>query len=78
MALLNLFFIAYVLFLWSIFKFSDFFAGNTTNKLKARLQDGQSDLLNKITNHFDTIVSELKQENKQSIKILKKENEKIL
>jgi len=74
-----------VLITWFLIKFSSFFTGLKTKKdeteiksLKAKLQDWQWELVQKIEENFYNILEEYKKINTENIKVLKKENEKII
>lgn len=73
-----LFFSLYVLFIWIIVQFSDFFtvrwkkkSWNQINALKAELYDNQKDLITRLTQEFQD-------ENIKNMRIFKSENEKII
>lgn len=82
---ISIFFVLYILIIYSIFKFSNFFVNNKNknllddvNKLKAEMQDNQPKLLENIENKFSEILEKSSAQNKQNIEILKKENEKVI
>ncbi len=79
------FFASYIIIIWLLLKFSDIFSNiqkskleNEVNRLKANLQDGQGNILNDIKTEFWKILEKSQTETKQTIDILKKENEKII
>jgi len=82
---ITLFFVAYLIILWSLFKFSNFFADHKTkkqneqiNELKAKLADQTPELINWIQNILDSKLEEFKQEANKKIELAKKETEKVL
>ena len=82
---ISIFFVLYILVIYLIFKFSNFFVSHKNknlseevNKLKAEMQDREPKLLEKIENKFGEILEKSAKENKQNIDILKKENEKVI
>ena len=83
--LISVFFVGYIMILYSLFKFSNFFVAhknknlnNEVNELKAEMQDREPKLLEAIEKKFWEILEKSKAENKQNIDILKKENEKVV
>jgi hypothetical protein len=75
--IISFFFIWYLTLLWLVFKFSSVFSNHKNKKLtqevsdlKAKLADGQAELIAKIT-------SELKAENDKKLELYKKENSKM-
>ena len=82
---ISIFFVLYILVIYLIFKFSNFFVSHKNknlseevNKLKAEMQDREPKLLENIENKFGEILEKSAKENKQNIDILKKENEKVI
>lgn len=82
---ISIFFVLYILILYSIFKFSNFFVShknsnlrNEVNKLKADMQDREPKLLENIEKKFEEILEKANSKHKESIEILKKENEKVI
>lgn len=83
--IISLFFISYIVLLYSLFKFSNFFVEHKNknltwevNALKAEMQDSQPKLLEAIEKKFWDILEKSNAENKKNIDILKKENEKVV
>jgi len=75
--IISFFFIGYLALLWLVFKFSNVFSKHKNKKLKkeisdlkAKLADGQAELIEKIT-------AELKAENDKKLELYKKENSKL-
>ena len=82
---ISLFFIAYLLILWGLFKFSNFFSSYKTkkceeeiNKLKAKLADQTPELVDGIQKILDEKLAEFKQEANKKLELAKKETEKVL
>jgi len=82
---ISIFFVSYILIIYFILKFTNFFVSNKNknlteeiNKLKAEMQDREPKLLEKIENKFEEILQKANEKNKENIEVLKKENEKIL
>ncbi len=82
---ISIFFVLYLLIIWLWLKFSDIFNNfkdkkheKIINKLKAELQDKEPELISNMENKFINIIEDFKEENSKNIKILKKENDKIL
>jgi len=82
---ISIFFVLYILVIYLIFKFSNFFVSHKNknlseevNKLKAEMQDREPKFLENIENKFSEILEKSAKENKQNIDILKKENEKVV
>ena len=82
---ISIFFVLYILMIYLIFKFSNFFVSHKNknlseevNKLKAEMQDREPKFLENIENKFSEILEKSAKENKQNIDILKKENEKVV
>ena len=82
---ITLFFTAYLIIIWSLFKFSNFFADHKTkkqneeiNELKAKLADQTPELIKWIQNILDTKLEEFKQEANKKLELTKKETEKVL
>jgi len=82
---ISIFFVLYILVIYSIFKFSNFFVSNKNenltkkiNELKAEMQDREPKLLEKIENKFEEILEKSNKQHKESIDIIKKENEKVV
>jgi len=82
---ISIFFVLYILIIYSVFKFSNFFVSHKNknlsdevNKLKAEMQDKEPKLLEKIEKKFEEILEKSQKQHKESIDILKKENEKVL
>jgi len=82
---ISIFFVLYILVIYLIFKFSNFFVSHKNknlseevNKLKAEMQDREPKLLENIENKFGEILEKSAKENKQNIDILKKENDKVI
>ncbi|MDQ7010053.1 MAG: hypothetical protein Q9M94_07220 [Candidatus Gracilibacteria bacterium] len=82
---ISLFFVLYILIIYGIFKFSNFFVSHKNknlseevNKLKAEMQDREPKLLENIEKKFSEILEKSNNQNKQNIDILKKENEKVI
>jgi len=82
---ISIFFVLFLLIIWLGLKFSDILGDfknkkheKIINKLKAELQDKEPEVITNIESRFDKIVEEFKDENRKNIKILKKENDKIL
>jgi uncharacterized membrane protein YciS (DUF1049 family) len=82
---ISIFFVLYILIIYGIFKFSNFFVSHKNknlsdevNKLKSEMKDREPKLLEQLENKFEDILEKSKQENKQNIDILKKENEKVI
>ncbi len=83
--LISLFFVVYIMVIYSLFKFSNFFVANKNknltgevNALKAEMQDKQPKLLEALEAKFGEILNKATAENKKNIDILKKENEKVV
>ena len=83
--MLSIFFILYILGLWAMFKFSNFFANMKTGKLwnevsdlKAELYDKQWALISNIKKDFDTNIAQYKAEGEKDRKVYKTETDKIL
>ena len=83
--LISLFFVSYIVVMYSLFKFSNFFTQHKNknltwevNALKAEMQDNQPKLLEAIEKKFWDILEKSNAENKKNIDILKKENEKVV
>ncbi len=79
--LISVFFVGYIMILYSLFKFSNFFVAHKNknltwevNALKAEMQDKEPKLLEAIEKKFWEILEKSNAENKQNIDILKKEN----
>jgi len=75
--IISFFFIGYLALIWLVFKFSSLFSWHRNKKLtqevselKAKLADGQAELIAKIT-------TELKAENDKKLELYKKENSKM-
>jgi len=82
---ISLFFISYILILWWLFKFSNFFADHKNKKqneeilkLKAKLSEQTPELINGIKNILDEKLEEFKQEANKKLELTKKETEKVL
>ena len=83
--LISLFFVVYIMVIYSLFKFSNFFVASKNknltgevNALKAEMQDRQPKLLEAIEAKFWEILEKSNTEHKKTIDILKKENEKVV
>ncbi len=83
--LISLFFVSYIIIIYSLFKFSNFFVAHKNknlnhevNELKAEMQDREPKLLEAIETKFSKILEKAQADNKQNIDILKKENEKVV
>lgn len=83
--IISIFFVLYILIIYSVFKFSNFFVSHKNknlseevNKLKAEMQDKQPKLLEAIEKRFSDILEKANSKHKESIEILKKENEKVV
>lgn len=83
--LISLFFVSYIIIMYSLFKFSNFFVAhknknlnNEVNELKAQMLDREPKLLEAIEKKFWEILEKAQADNKQNIDILKKENEKVV
>jgi len=82
---LTLFFVSYIIILWSLFKFSSFFADHKTkkqndqiNELKAKLADQTPELINGIQKILDEKLAEFREEANKKLELTKKETEKVL
>lgn len=82
---ISMFFVLYILIIYWILKFTNFFVNNKNenllkkvNELKADMQDKEPKLLEKIENKFSEILEKSQKQNKENIDILKKENEKVI
>ncbi len=82
---ITFFFISYLLILWSLFKFSNFFADHKNkkqneqiNELKAKLADQTPELISKIQNILDQNLKQFKEEADKKLELTKKETQKVL
>ena len=82
---ISIFFVLYILIIYWIFKFSNFFVShknnnlqNKVNELKAQMQDREPKLLENIEKKFSEILEKAQKQNKENIEILKKENDKVV
>ena len=82
---ISIFFVLYILVIYWIFKFSNFFVSHKNknlsdevNNLKAEMQDREPKLLENIEKKFEKILEKANSKHKESIEILKKENEKVI
>ncbi len=82
---ISLFFITYLLILWGLFKFSNFFSDYKTKKqneeilkLKAKLADQTPELIAGIEKILDEKLAEFKQEANIKLELTKKETDKVL
>ena len=82
---ISIFFVLYILVIYWIFKFSNFFVSHKNknlsdevNNLKAEMQDREPKLLENIEKKFEEILEKANSKHKESIEILKKENEKVI
>jgi hypothetical protein len=83
--IISFFFVSYIMIMYSLFKFSNFFAHNKNknlteeiNTIKAKMQDREPKLLEKIEKKFEKILAKSQEQNHTNIKVLKKENEKVI
>lgn len=84
-ALLSVFIIIYILLIWVVLKFSNFFIErkdrileNQINELKGKLHDNQKELLDSISSEFRDILSKYQKENYENIQAFKSENQKVV
>lgn len=82
---ITLFFVAYIVTIWFVLKFSDFFSERKNRKLeekvnalKAELFDNQSELIESITSDFRSILSKFQKENNDTVVAFKSENQKVV
>ncbi len=82
---ISIFFSAYILILWSLFKFSSFFADHKSKKLnkeilelKAKLSDQTPETIEKIQKIIEEKLEEFKKEAEKKLELSKKETQKVL
>lgn len=84
-AFLSVFFIGYIIIIYSLFKFSNFFVSHKNknltwevNTLKAEMLDREPKLIKAIEDKFSEILEKSQKAHTQSIDVLKKENQKVV
>ena len=84
-ALITIFFVLYILCLWFIFKFTNFFSHHKSKKLekevgglKSKLLDGQGNLVKDIEKRFDKTLEKFIETSNKKTEAYKKENDKIV
>ena len=82
---ITIFFVLYFIVLWSLFKFSNFFADHKNKKqeeeiltLKAKLADQTPELIEWIQKILDEKLKEFKDEANKKLELTKKETQKVL
>ncbi len=84
-AFMAIFFVGYIIIMYCLFKFSNFFVSHKNknltgevNKLKAEMIDRQPKLIKSMEEKFAEILTKSDESHRESISILKKENEKVV
>ncbi len=84
-AFMAVFFVGYIIIMYCLFKFSNFFVSHKNknltgevNSLKAEMLDREPKLIKAIENKFSEILAKSDDSHNKTIDILKKENEKVV
>lgn len=82
---ITVFFVLYILLIWSILKFTNVFSNyknrkleNEISELKSKLLDWQDILIKDIKKDFNLLLENFISENNKKVEVYKKENEKIV